>query len=275
MKTVGQRRRADHGESICGRPRAAPRSAVRAGSAVGLTDGELLERFAHRRDEAAEAAFEILLARHGAMVLTVCRQVLGDSHAAEDAFQATFLVVVRRRRFAASSRARLAGPLAARGRVPHCLEDATRGRAATGARASGRGAGGREAPPPRSSTASSGRCCTTRSTGCRRSTAHRWCSATSRAGRTTRPPRPCDGPWGRSAAGWPGPATASEPGSPAAAWPRTDGSDHRCWDRPPGSSLPHGCWRRPSPPRSMGCRPRAVSAMANLMLRGLLLAGSR
>ncbi len=69
-----------------------------AGSAVGLTDGDLLERFAHRRDEAAEAAFETLLARHGAMVLTVCRQVLGDSHSAEDAFQATFLVVVRRAR---------------------------------------------------------------------------------------------------------------------------------------------------------------------------------
>ncbi len=66
------------------------------GSAVGLTDGELLERFAHRRDESAAAAFEIILARHGAMVLAVCRQVLGDEHAAEDAFQATFLVLVRR-----------------------------------------------------------------------------------------------------------------------------------------------------------------------------------
>ena len=79
-----------------------------AGSAVGLTDGELLERFAHRRDEAAEAAFETLLARHGAMVLTVCRQVLGDAHAAEDAFQATFLVVVRR---AGSLRVREPGSL--------------------------------------------------------------------------------------------------------------------------------------------------------------------
>ena len=78
------------------RPRPALRPAVRAGSAVGLTDGELLERFAQRRDERAEAAFEILLARHGAMVLTVCRQVLGDAHAAEDAFQATFLVLVPR-----------------------------------------------------------------------------------------------------------------------------------------------------------------------------------
>ncbi len=79
-----------------------------AGSAVGLTDGELLERFALRRDDAAEAAFETLLARHGAMVLTTCRQVLGDSHAAEDAFQATFLVVVRR---AGSLRVRKPGSL--------------------------------------------------------------------------------------------------------------------------------------------------------------------
>ena len=67
-----------------------------AGSAAGLSDGELLERFAHRRDEAAEDAFETILARHGAMVLTVCRQVLGDAHAAEDAFQATFLTMLRR-----------------------------------------------------------------------------------------------------------------------------------------------------------------------------------
>ncbi len=78
------------------------------GSAVGLTDGELLERFAHKRDAAAEAAFETLLARHGAMVFTVCRQVLGDAHAAEDAFQATFLVVVRR---ASSLRVREPGTL--------------------------------------------------------------------------------------------------------------------------------------------------------------------
>jgi RNA polymerase sigma factor (sigma-70 family) len=79
-----------------------------AGSAVGLTDGELLERFARRRDEAASAAFETILARHGSMVLTVCRQVLGDAHAAEDAFQTAFLVLVRR---AASLRVREPGSL--------------------------------------------------------------------------------------------------------------------------------------------------------------------
>ena len=73
-----------------------------AGSGVGLTDGQLLERFAAaaRRGEAAaveaEAAFEMILARHGSTVWSVSRQVLGDGHAAEDAFQATFLVLVRR-----------------------------------------------------------------------------------------------------------------------------------------------------------------------------------
>jgi DNA-directed RNA polymerase specialized sigma24 family protein len=69
------------------------------GSAIGLTDGRLLERFAKTSgggNNADEAAFETIMARHGATVLTVCRDVLGDEHAAEDAFQATFLVLVRR-----------------------------------------------------------------------------------------------------------------------------------------------------------------------------------
>src|SRR3954469_19807464 len=44
----------------------------------------------------AEVAFRVLLHRHGPMVLTVCRRVLGDAHAAEDAFQATFLVLVKK-----------------------------------------------------------------------------------------------------------------------------------------------------------------------------------
>jgi RNA polymerase sigma factor (sigma-70 family) len=68
------------------RHRAAP-------GANGPDDAELLERFVRDRDE---AAFELLVWRHGTMVYNVCRRVLRDAHAAEDAFQATFLVLVRK-----------------------------------------------------------------------------------------------------------------------------------------------------------------------------------
>ena len=68
------------------------------GTDADLTDGQLLERFATREGTAAEQAFATLVERHGPMVLRVCRGVLANSHDTEDAFQATFLVLVKKAR---------------------------------------------------------------------------------------------------------------------------------------------------------------------------------
>ena len=61
------------------------------GTLAGMSDGEILGQFVACRDE---AAFELLLRRHGPMVRNVCRQTVFDPHEAEDAFQATFLALV-------------------------------------------------------------------------------------------------------------------------------------------------------------------------------------
>jgi RNA polymerase sigma factor (sigma-70 family) len=63
------------------------------GTVGGLTDRELLGHFTARDSVAAQQAFEAIVHRHGPMVLAVCRRVLRDEHTAEDAFQATFLVL--------------------------------------------------------------------------------------------------------------------------------------------------------------------------------------
>src|ERR1700678_3348846 len=65
----------------------------REGTLSGLGDSQLLERYLSRRDE---AAFRALVDLHGPMVLSLCRRELRDPRDIEDAFQATFLVLVRK-----------------------------------------------------------------------------------------------------------------------------------------------------------------------------------
>jgi RNA polymerase sigma factor (sigma-70 family) len=57
------------------------------------TDEQLIEQFLSGGPDEAEPAFEALVKRHGPMVMAVCRHILGRSHDAEDAFQATFLAL--------------------------------------------------------------------------------------------------------------------------------------------------------------------------------------
>jgi RNA polymerase sigma factor (sigma-70 family) len=82
---------------MAGRPKGTVLKQLRSlfahGSIGGLSDGQLLEQFATRRDEDAFAA---LVDRHGPMVVRLCRQVIGDEHEAQDAAQAAFLVLARR-----------------------------------------------------------------------------------------------------------------------------------------------------------------------------------
>ena len=68
----------------------------RVGTLGDWADDRLLDRFEGARDAEGEAAFETLVRRHGPMVRRVCRAILGDPHAADDAFQATFLVLAAR-----------------------------------------------------------------------------------------------------------------------------------------------------------------------------------
>jgi RNA polymerase sigma factor (sigma-70 family) len=69
------------------------RQSLNPGDSGALSDAELLERVVSQTDA---AAFEVLVWRHGALVLGLCRRVLRHEHDAEDAFQATFLILMRK-----------------------------------------------------------------------------------------------------------------------------------------------------------------------------------
>ena len=69
-----------------------------AGSFAGLSDGQLLERFNGCRGEVAERPSETLVERHGPMILRTCQRILRNDQDAQDAFQATFLILLRKSR---------------------------------------------------------------------------------------------------------------------------------------------------------------------------------
>ena len=169
-----------------------------------LSDSQLLERFL-ASGSGSGAEFDVLMARHGPMVLGVCRRILRDSHAADDSFQATFLVLVRRAQ--AIRRRESLGPwlhgvarrVALRARAADSVRREREARVAIDPAA----AVGIPSPVPMTLA----RRCTLRSIACRRSTARRWCSAAFRGGRSRRPLGSLDGRPARSADVWLGPAT--------------------------------------------------------------------
>ena len=97
------------------------REVLRGGGLDELPDAELLQRFARYGEH---PAFDVLLRRHGPMVLGVCRRVLINSADVDDAFQATFLVFVRKAQITPTRRAaravalRRRGPRVAQGAEP-------------------------------------------------------------------------------------------------------------------------------------------------------------
>jgi HlyD family secretion protein len=86
--TLGERRDACHSTTTL----------FELGAVGGLDDGQLMEHFLAGGGRAAECAFSSIVERHGPMVLRVCRSILSDFHAAQDAFQATFFILARKAR---------------------------------------------------------------------------------------------------------------------------------------------------------------------------------
>ena len=195
------------------------------GTAAASGPDSLLRRFARTGDEAAFAA---IVARHGPMVLAVCRRALRDPHDVEDAFQATFLVFVRR-----------AGSIRdgeALGAWLHGVARRVAVRRGPWRRGGGtaRGRAWRSSRSRRRTTRTgprSSRWSTRRSTACPSGTGGRSSSATSRAAPSPRPPAGSAGPRARSADGWRGAASCSSPDcAGAGSWPRPARSE--AWPRP-------------------------------------------
>ena len=69
------------------------RRLLEPGTIAGLTERQVLERFAERGDP---VAFEAIVARHGPLVFAVCRQLLRDPNDVDDAFQGTFLIFIKK-----------------------------------------------------------------------------------------------------------------------------------------------------------------------------------
>ena len=111
------------------------------GVVSGLSDGQLIDRIGTGHGEAAELSFQLLVERHGPMVLRVCQRMLNDPNDAEDAFQATFLVLLAAR--TPDSESRVSRELAARCGGARRGTGQGRRVAATPDRAAGSSAGGR------------------------------------------------------------------------------------------------------------------------------------
>ena len=168
------------------------------GTSSGLTDAQLLDRFRARSDrDSSESAFAGLMARHGPMVLGVCRRALRNPDDVADAFQATFLILVRqadtvrvedslgRWLYGVSRRVSVRAKLAAaRGRPERSKPSRPR----------------RPGLPTRAWT-SSVTFWTRKSAAYRRNSVRRWCSVNWKAWVMTKPPGNWGAPSARSKAG--------------------------------------------------------------------------
>ena len=94
------------------------RTLYACGTLSGLTDSQLLDRFLARSGDAAEDAFAALVHRHGPTVQGVCRRMSPATNDAEDAFQATFLVLARARHRSDGANNLRAGSMASRSGPP-------------------------------------------------------------------------------------------------------------------------------------------------------------